>query len=101
MLRRVIQDSFSYRENGENSKLGLDRPERGSSVCFGQACLDDQLQKSCVRRLLGHRISRLAAIFERVARIGYRRTGSLEEALGIAVKGILCKIEALHGMMEV
>ncbi|KAH3919308.1 hypothetical protein HBI56_025070 [Parastagonospora nodorum] len=101
MLRRVIQNSLSYREHGVNGKVGFDRPENGSSVCFGQACLDDQLRQSCVRRLLKHRVSKLAAVVGRVARLGYRSTGSLEEAFDIAIKGVLCKTDSLLGMMEV
>lgn len=65
-----------------------------------QICLDDQLRQSCVRRLLKHQVSRLAAVVDRVARLGYRRTESLEEAFGIAIKGILCKTESLPGMTE-
>jgi len=101
MLKRSVQPLSSNPENVPNNKARINSPKRDSSMFVGKACLDDQLQQACVRGLLKHRISRLAAVISAVARLGCRGSGSLEEAFRVVIKGVLCKIELLLGMIEV
>jgi len=100
MLRRAIQSLLSHRDNMLDSKVGLDCLEGGSSLCVGETCLDDQLWQSCIRSLLKHRINRLAAVVDRIGKLGYRTSGPLEEAFRTVSRGVLCKTESLLGMME-